>query len=489
MLSKAKTQRENYVSLHFLLMLFIFIIGRLVAYYYTTLTDDAYITFRYAVNLVEGKGFVFQEGERLLSTTAPLFGLFCAAIYALGFNLVQTIPLTSIVFDSVSLFLIYSFFLKEQDDVLKAIFCCLLMAVPTMQAGISGMESSLFVCMILLAFLCAAKEKHVISGLIAAASVFIRPEGILVAATVSAQLLFKKEYKKLLEFCLAMTVVLLPVLLVFYYYYGSVIPHSLTVKSGHIFANVPDWKPSAAYYFLYYNKAIIILSILSFLGLRRVFASQQTLLRYISVFAALYLFSYLVGQPWVFLWYVFPYHVVACVWAAFGVHMLLQKYALLRPFNNGYIFLFLGLLFTAYTNGVLRDSTYENGKVKDKWHEVVGKKLQQFCDARRPESILTMCDLGQVSYYCKHTHFYDMCGLASKESLQLQQPDAVVRLLNAKKPDYIAFFPYKDDPNNKRRFDLIPKDKYQPIFEIPYSDKEDILSATGGGLIFFERIR
>lgn len=37
--------------------------------------DDAFITYRHAQNLIRGRGFVFNPGERVLGTTAPLHGL------------------------------------------------------------------------------------------------------------------------------------------------------------------------------------------------------------------------------------------------------------------------------------------------------------------------------------------------------------------------------------------------------------------------------
>jgi hypothetical protein len=43
------------------------------------LFDDAYITLRYAANLIKGWGFVFNAGERVLGTTSPLFALLLAA--------------------------------------------------------------------------------------------------------------------------------------------------------------------------------------------------------------------------------------------------------------------------------------------------------------------------------------------------------------------------------------------------------------------------
>ncbi len=40
--------------------------------------DDPFITYRYAENLATGRGFVYNEGERVLSTTTPLYALLLA---------------------------------------------------------------------------------------------------------------------------------------------------------------------------------------------------------------------------------------------------------------------------------------------------------------------------------------------------------------------------------------------------------------------------
>ena len=64
----------------------IFIVFRMEVIY-----DDPYITFRYAKNLADGKGFVFNEGERVGGTTTPLSAFVMAGLFKIG------IPLRGIV--------------------------------------------------------------------------------------------------------------------------------------------------------------------------------------------------------------------------------------------------------------------------------------------------------------------------------------------------------------------------------------------------------
>ena len=45
--------------------------------------DDAFITFRYARNLLAGQGFVYNAGQRVLGTTTPLYTLLLAGLAGL----------------------------------------------------------------------------------------------------------------------------------------------------------------------------------------------------------------------------------------------------------------------------------------------------------------------------------------------------------------------------------------------------------------------
>jgi len=60
--------------------------ARFVDYAY----DDAYITYRYARNLIHGEGFVYNVGQHHLGTTTPLYTLLLA-----GLGLLAPIPLAS----------------------------------------------------------------------------------------------------------------------------------------------------------------------------------------------------------------------------------------------------------------------------------------------------------------------------------------------------------------------------------------------------------
>ena len=81
---KVNKEKQNYIAIaldlirkpnfQIKLMITVAILLRLAWIAYTNHTyEDAFITFRYAHQLVEGNGFVYNLGERVYGTTTPLF--------------------------------------------------------------------------------------------------------------------------------------------------------------------------------------------------------------------------------------------------------------------------------------------------------------------------------------------------------------------------------------------------------------------------------
>src|SRR5829696_1795487 len=75
------------------------IAGGLFWFFRTYGYDDPYITYRYASNLAQGAGFVYNAGERILSTTTPLYTLILALAGLTG----ASIPIASNLIACLSL--------------------------------------------------------------------------------------------------------------------------------------------------------------------------------------------------------------------------------------------------------------------------------------------------------------------------------------------------------------------------------------------------
>jgi hypothetical protein len=75
--------------------------------------DDAYITYRYARNLVTGHGFAYNPGEHVLGTTTPLFTLLLALLAKAGVPFEAAGPAVGVVCDLVLCFLLWRAFARR----------------------------------------------------------------------------------------------------------------------------------------------------------------------------------------------------------------------------------------------------------------------------------------------------------------------------------------------------------------------------------------
>jgi len=152
--------------------------------------DDTYITFRYSLNLASGHGFVYNLGESVLGTTTPLWTLILALFSALGAPIEQAALVMSLACDVVSAFLLFRLLtaLEFSAGVPLAGACLFLGIFDYFSLARSGMESSLFVCLVLGALAALAERRLVAGGVFAALAALTRPEGALVVVLFPAAL-------------------------------------------------------------------------------------------------------------------------------------------------------------------------------------------------------------------------------------------------------------------------------------------------------------
>jgi arabinofuranosyltransferase len=194
--------------------------------------DDAYITFRYARNLADGLGLVYNAGEWVLGTTAPLW----AVVLALGDRLGATdVPWLALIIsagcDAAAAVLLARLAVSMHWSTRAAVLVGIAWALNPMSVAFAagGMETSAFVCVALVALTLAARGSAVSAAVIAGASTALRPEGALLALAVVAwdayacrRLTWQPVFAALLPM-LAVGGLLFAV-------YGSPLPHSVAAK-------------------------------------------------------------------------------------------------------------------------------------------------------------------------------------------------------------------------------------------------------------------
>jgi arabinofuranosyltransferase len=231
------------------LLLACFILVAHQAFYYRALgsdaIDDAYISFRYAQNLVAGHGLTFNPGERVEGYTNFLWTIILASFMRLGFEPAPVAIGLGVLFSLATLWLVYRFLrltsLRGSPVPIIAVLC---LAVDGSFAlwAVSGMETSIFGFLVLAALTSYLWEWQnekpgLLSGILLALAAMTRPEGVLVLGVVVIHQALARlvVQSKLLSFAdVARPAVFLglylPYFLWRYYYYGFLLPNTFYVK-------------------------------------------------------------------------------------------------------------------------------------------------------------------------------------------------------------------------------------------------------------------
>jgi arabinofuranosyltransferase len=207
--------------------------------------DDAFISFRYARNLSEGHGLVYNIGERVEGYTNFLWTVLMALIMKLGLDVLPVSRFTGILFSLGTMLLMYEFSrtILRRDGIsglLGAAFLALNGAYAT--AAVQGLETPMFVFLVFAGQYCFLREeserwRFPLSALPGLASL-TRPEAVLV---FGATMLFRalscakrrerpsdRDLKRLIVFA----VIFLPYFGWRYAYYGFPLPNTFYAKVG-----------------------------------------------------------------------------------------------------------------------------------------------------------------------------------------------------------------------------------------------------------------
>jgi len=214
--------------------------------------DDAYISYRYADNLAQGHGAVYNPGDRSYgSNTLAWVGLLALGSRLGGTSAETTAHAVAFVFVFINEALLYLLMRRVGTTrVAATVAGLLLLAAPLyLQSAVMGMETPFYGCAILAAFLAAASQCWLLAGLLAGAAFAIRPDGLAVVAALLAAAWLVSVFggaglsflRRLLRgfsrpvwlILAGFVLVAVPFALLCYFYYGSVLPHTLWAKRLH----------------------------------------------------------------------------------------------------------------------------------------------------------------------------------------------------------------------------------------------------------------
>ncbi|UCH83495.1 MAG: hypothetical protein JSW50_13710 [Candidatus Latescibacterota bacterium] len=151
--------------------------------------DDAFVSFRYAENLIEGRGLAFNEdGKPIEGYSNFLWVLVCALVFKLGFELPAAMPWVGILFGVLSVVVLAEFY-RRRGIAASSVFLPLFIfatAAPFVIHSIASMEVPLFALLLLMLLLTTdvvnsnnRMAPYIALAAIGALLALCRPEGLI----------------------------------------------------------------------------------------------------------------------------------------------------------------------------------------------------------------------------------------------------------------------------------------------------------------------
>lgn len=345
---------------------------------YPLVTDDPYITYRYAQNIVQGTGFVFNAGERVLSTTTPLYAL---ALALFGF-LRADIPVMgywlSVASLGIAAFLLYALAATVKKPAAGIIAGALLLVSPALVMTF-GLETGFYLMLGLGALALYLKNRVTLAFALCALLTLTRNDGFILAAILTVdhiwnnRALFRdwrleirnpnseiRNPKFLVPF-LVYIVILTPWLLFAWLYFGSPFPFTLAAKIAQAQSGLWD---TFAVGFLQWARENALwlapLAVFSVIGIVWAVRARSRVLL-LLVWAVLHLAAYSILGVAFYPWYVAPLIPALCLFAGIGVTQIagLRRVRDRKLVSYGVMILCVAVLF-----GIELRATYDAGMTK-----------------------------------------------------------------------------------------------------------------------------
>lgn len=169
----------------FVLVYLIVVSVTLYALFWRWRYDDPFITYRYADNLARGLGFVYNPGERVLSTTTPLFALLLALLRSFTPDLAAIANATGAVSIAVGSVCLWSL---GRGWRLPLVAWSGLLLYPTFVVLVITISSETppYLALSLAAFAFYQRRRWIACAVCCASATLMRGDGVLVAFVIAS---------------------------------------------------------------------------------------------------------------------------------------------------------------------------------------------------------------------------------------------------------------------------------------------------------------
>ena len=225
----ANTNLGRFKNIFFPLLYLVVVSGLLYTWLSSRAYDDPFITYRYAHNLARGLGFVYNPGERILSTTTPLFTLLLALLSFATSDIPRLANLIGAISIALGGLLLWDLGRTWKTPVAgwTGLFLYPTFTLPLLTLG---SETPLYLALSLGAIAFYARRRYSAAAALAALATLTRPDGILVAVVLGAHFLLRIRKPVPWKALLIFVVLLVPWFVFAWLYFGYPLPVTLAAK-------------------------------------------------------------------------------------------------------------------------------------------------------------------------------------------------------------------------------------------------------------------
>lgn len=488
--------------------------------------DDAFITFRYARNIIQGVGFVYNPGEAVLGTTTPLYTLWMAilALVTRSENYPLLALVTNALADAASVYLLYHLGRRLSNSPLVGWTAALLWAISPMSVtfAIGGMETSVYILLMLATFTAHLERRVFLAAILAALALLTRPDAALIVMLIfisevrtrisnpdslrSVLRGLRVTFYQSLPWILVLLAVLAPWMAFATDYFGSLLPQSVFAKSiayrlppeaGLVrllqYLSVPFFESD-----VFDAGGLVRMIIYLALYLVATLATLRREPRSLPFFAypLLYAAVFALANPLIFRWYLAPPSPGYMVGILLGIYQVSNVKSLTSGLAFEIRHLIVGLVAVMFAATSLNAWTLKPDHGPDRpapkmayiqlellYHQVAADLKPQV----RADTVIAAGDIGALGYDTD-AQILDTLGLISPQTLNYYPLDPNLYVINYamspqlildERPDWLVA------PEVYLRKGVLPDAQFQSQYQLAQTIPTDIYGSRG--LMVFRR--
>ena len=394
------------------------------------LFDDAYVTLRYAGNLIKGLGLVFNPGERVMGTTSPLLTFVLATFGKLfGPSHLELIALTVGILASAGTlyFCERSLHAAGLPAPVRWTFLSVMAFLPSfISNSASGMETPLVLFLMSISLFLFVQDRPMALSIAGFFLFLSRIDTGLWLLALAIELLLagrRRGIAELIRPLILFSGALFAWLIFLKMYFGSIVPQSVVGKAvSHGAFVLPDWN-----YVLTFLSAFVPAQRFGVWGLAVIAAVFAALfpsaidlwrkfpkVRPVLYFFLLYVGAFLAARAPLFSWYLIPPKWAFYLIAVYAIWHVLSKARVssVMPLQPSYVMALIGILI--FASGV-RAVAVRRANSADS--VAISKVIEE---SLPPSGTVFLEHIGLVGYR-SGCYIYDSMGLVTPETTRLRK--------------------------------------------------------------------